>query len=332
MPVTTAVRPIGHEDRLSVVEHLDELRTRLIICAVTVVVVFAVCAWQNGPLLDFIGKPLATQTEKRTKAGKGPLGEIYVAQRGVRSAFQTVTGLEAILAADKSLSPGTRTALIAELKRTRTKLAALPRAAPTNRPITIGIGEPFTQTISVAAYFALLISLPLLLFQLFAFILPAFSPSERRVALPLMSMIPLLFAAGVAFAYFIVLPAATNFLQNFNADQFDVLVQAKDYYKFAVLTLISVGLVFQLPVAILAVTRLGIVSLRQLRSWRRYAIVANAVLAMVLPGTDPVSMLLEFAILHSLYEISLVVARFMGIGDRPAVDESDDDSLDDEDL
>src|SRR4051794_19417053 len=86
MPAT-AVRPIGHEDRLSIVEHLDELRTRLIICVATVAVAFAICAWQNGPLLTFIGKPLATQTEHRTKEGKGPLGGIYTAQQGVRSLY-----------------------------------------------------------------------------------------------------------------------------------------------------------------------------------------------------------------------------------------------------
>jgi len=321
----TIVRPIGHEDRLSVVEHLDELRTRLIICVATVVVIFAVCAWQNGPLLHFISKPLATQTEKRTKQGKGPLGEIYVAQQSARNAYESLLAFEQALVAEPSLSKATKAKLEAQLRQTRTKVAALPKAVPTNKPITIGIGEPFTQTITVAAYFALLFSLPLLLFQLYAFILPAFSPSERRVALPLMSMIPVLFFAGVAFAYFVVLPAATRFLQNFNADDFNVLVQAKDYYKFAVLTLLSVGLVFQLPVGILGITRLGIISLRQLRAWRRYAIVANAVLAMVLPGTDPVSMILEFLILHSLYELSLVVARLIGAGQSPEVVEPPED-------
>jgi sec-independent protein translocase protein TatC len=124
-------------------------------------------------------------------------------------------------------------------------------------------------------------------------------------------MIPFLFAAGVVFGYFVVLPAATKFLQNFNADQFNVLVQARDYYKFAILTLVSIGIVFQLPVGVLAVTRLGLVSVETLRRNRRYAIVINAVIAMLLPGTDPVSMLLEFAILHALYEVSVAVAALL---------------------
>jgi sec-independent protein translocase protein TatC len=321
----TAVRPIGHEDRLSIIEHLDELRTRLIICVATVAVVFAVCAWQNGALLSFIGKPLASQTEQRTKDGKGPLGGIYTAEQGVRALYNNDIRSYEIL--ERAVAKPDKPLVAALLASTRKELAKLPQAPPTNQPVTLGIGEPFSQTIAIATYFALLFSLPLLLFQLYAFILPAFSPSERRVALPLMTMIPFLFAGGVAFAYWVVLPPATKFLQNFNADKFQVLVQAKDYYKFAILTLISCGLVFQAPVGILAATRVGIVTLQQLRSWRRYAIVINAVVAMALPGTAPIPMLFEFAVLHALYEMSLIVARFMGAGQEPVTESSLDEDV-----
>ena len=90
-------------------------------------------------------------------------------------------------------------------------------------------------------YFALLLALPLILYQLYAFVLPAFSPRERRVALPLMAMVPFLFIGGVLFGYFVVLPPAIKFLQTFNSSSFDVLVQAKQYYSFVALTLISLG-------------------------------------------------------------------------------------------
>ena len=126
--------------------------------------------------------------------------------------------------------------------------AATPRASP-KRPVTLGVGEPFTATVRVAAYAALLISMPILLFQAYAFLLPAFSPRERQVALPLMLMVPFLFLGGVVFAYFLVLPAAVNFLQNFNDDNYDILLQARDYYKFAVMLLAVMGLLFQLPIA-----------------------------------------------------------------------------------
>lgn len=327
-------RPIGHEDRISLTGHLDELRSRLVFMGITLVISFSLCVWQNKALLEFIGEPLATQTEQRTKDGKGPLGGIYIAYQGVKSVARKQIADLTIQAADPKLDAQTRTKIQTLLRQAKRDFAALPKGPPINKPITIGIGEPFTQTIKVAAYFALLLALPLLLFQLYAFVLPAFSPTEKRIALPLMAMVPVLFIAGVAFAYVVVLPAATAFLQNFNADQFNVLVQAKDYYKFAILTLASIGLVFQLPVAILAVTRTGIISAQQLRSYRRYAIVATAVLAMVLPGTDPVSMVIEFVILYTLFELSLIMATLMDRGKeereaRPSrwdLDDDDDDA------
>jgi sec-independent protein translocase protein TatC len=117
-----------------------------------------------------------------------------------------------------------------------------------------------------------------------------------------------------------VLPAAVRFLQNFNSDQFNVLLQARDYYKFAVLSLAATGLVFQLPVAILALTRLGIVTPQYLtRNWR-YAVVILTVIAVLLPGTDPVSTMIEAVPLYLLYALSIIMARFVGV---PADDEPD---------
>ena len=127
-------------------------------------------------------------------------------------------------------------------------------------PVTLGVTEPFVTTFTVAFYVALLLSLPFLLYQVYAFVLPAFSPRERKVALPLMLMVPVLFIAGAAFGYFVVLPRAIDFLQNFNDDKFDILIRATDYYKFAVILIALMGLLFQIPVGVLAVTRLGIVT------------------------------------------------------------------------
>ena len=146
------------------------------------------------------------------------------------------------------------------------------------------MGEPFTTTITITFYFALIFSLPIILWQLYGFVLPAFSPGERRLAMPLMAAIPLLFLAGVTFGYVVVLPAAVRFLQNFNSSEFNVLVQASQYYKFAAITLLAMGLVFQVPVGILAATRVGIVTPAQLRKNRRYAIVVAAVVAALLPA------------------------------------------------
>ncbi len=123
--------------------------------------------------------------------------------------------------------------------------------------MTLGIGEPFATTIGISLIFALIISLPILLYQLYGFLLPAFAPEQRRVATPLMLAIPFLFTMGVMFGYFVVLPAAVRFFQNFNSDQFNVLVQASQYYHFAAVILLAMGLVFQVPVGILAVDPRG---------------------------------------------------------------------------
>jgi len=125
-----------------------------------------------------------------------------------------------------------------------------------------------------------------------------------------------LFLAGVAFAYFIVMPAAVKFLLNFNDSEFNIQVRARDYYSFFSTTMLAGGLVFQLPLAILAVTRTGIVRVEQLSSNRRYAYLAIALLAAALPGVDPISMLIEMVPLLALYELSILLARAFG---RPKV-------------
>jgi sec-independent protein translocase protein TatC len=243
-------RAISPEDRLSLVEHLDELRSRIIVCVVVFGVALALCFWQNNLLLEIAGGPLP---------------------------------------GDKKL-------------------------------ITFGVTEPFTTTITVAAYGAIILVLPVLLYQLYAYVLPAFSQAERKVMVPILLLFPLLFLAGIAFAYFAVMPAAINFLLNFNDAQFNIQVRAKDYYGFFAMTMLAGGLVFQMPLAILALTRLQIVETRQIAANRRYAYLAIAVLAAALPGVDPVSMVIEMVPLLVLFELSLLLARaFDRRGERAEV-------------
>ncbi len=233
--------PISHEDQLTLVEHLDELRTRLMISGAAFIVALSLCFWQNEFLLKIVNHPL-----------KG------------------------------------------------------------REPVTLGVAEPFTTTLTVSAYSAILIVLPIVLYQLYAFVLPAFSDTERRVAIPLMLMVPFLFIAGVVFAYYVVVPAALKFLLNFNADQFNTQIRAREYYSFISLTLVSVGVLFQIPVGILAATKLGLTTPAKLRRGRRYAILVIAVLAAALPGVDPVSMLIEMVPLVVLYELSILLAAAFG--------------------
>jgi sec-independent protein translocase protein TatC len=303
------VRPVGHDDRLSLVEHLDELRQRIIICVVTLVVAFGLCLWQQGPLLDILNRPLENTT---TNAGTGALGENAAFQSKLRTSLQTLSGSLDRLAADDSVGDAAARASLAQsAAQLRAAVSSLPSEPPKRKPVTIGVSEPFTASITVVFAFAVLLSLPVILFELYAFVLPAFTERERRVATPLMLAIPGLFIAGAVFAYFAVLPPAIKFLQNFNSSDFDILVQARDYYRFELLTMISLGILFQMPIGILALTRLGVVSPRQLRKNRRYAIVVIAVIAMLLPGTDPVTMLIAMLPLLLLYEGSVLLASWV---------------------
>jgi sec-independent protein translocase protein TatC len=133
-------------------------------------------------------------------------------------------------------------------------------------------------------------------------------------------MVPFLFVGGAAFGYFVVIPAALKFLLHFNTDEFRVQIRARDYYSFVTLTMLSVGIVFQVPVFILALTRMGVTTPQKLRKNRRYAILACAVIAAALPGVDPVSMLIEMVPLVALYELSILLASAFG---RPSGEASD---------
>jgi sec-independent protein translocase protein TatC len=309
--MATRLKPIAHDERLSIVEHLDELRTRIIICVVTFVVVGGVCLWQDDAILDIINEPLAKTTFKQPcDTTRDPLEQSNCWQLAQKRLNEEIAASAQALARSAADEPATRAQAQDLARAARAAAAATPRGSP-KRPVTLGVGEPFTATLTVAAYAALLISLPLLLYQLYAFVLPAFSPTERQVALPLMVMIPFLFFSGVVFAYYLVLPAAVNFLQNFNDDNYDILLQARDYYKFAILVLASMGLLFQMPIVILAVTRMGILSTRQLRQNRRYALLVIAVIAMLMPGQDPVTMLSMMLPMVVLYEVSILLASLL---------------------
>jgi sec-independent protein translocase protein TatC len=248
------IRPIKYEDRLSVVDHLDELRGRLIVCAVAFVVAWAFTAWQNDVVLEIVNAPLPDDQQE---------------------------------------------------------------------PITLAPAEAFYTTLTTSAYAALLIAMPVMLYQLYAFILPAFSPTERRVATPLLLLVPVLFVGGVVFCYFIVLTPALDFLLNFNADEFTTQVRARDYYSFITLLMLAMGIGFQIPVGVLAACKLGVTSAEKLRRSRRYAIVAIVVLASLLPTLDPLTLILESIPLYLLYELSILLAAAWGrpvgeVGEEPA--------------
>ena len=303
-------KAISHEARLPILTHVDELRMRLIVCVATLAVAFGFAYWQNHSLLNVLNHPLANATSGALEHSRGPLARSARTEQALRAALdrQRVAFEQLARAAIPSAQ---RRALTSAARADADAVAVTPSALPGRQPVTLGIGEPFSQTVTVSAYFALLLALPVILYQLYAFVIPAFGPRERRVATPMLAAAPLLFAAGLAFGYFAVVPGAVRFLQNFNAGSFDALVQARSYYKFVLFTILATGVLFQIPLVVIGLNRMGILSARQLRENRRYAIVGIVALALLLPGTDPVTTLLELIPMLVLFELSIVVVTLL---------------------
>ena len=309
------LRPIGHDDRLSIVDHLDELRSRLIVCLAALIVAFGLCFWQNAALIHVLNRALP---QVSTAAGQHGLAAEQNQSARERAGLLKIEHGANALAASPGLSAQARAAATQIASGAAQSAKALPKTFQTQeKPITIGVGEPFTTTLAVAAYFALLFTLPVLLYEAYAFTIPALSSEERRTAVPLMVVAPLMFVIGVVFTYLVILPPAVHFLQGYHSDQFDILVQAKAYYTFEVMTMLGVGLAFQLPLALLALHRLGIVDGHTLTRHWRYAAVIIAVVAAAMPGSDPVTTGLETLPLVVLYLVSIVLLK---VADRRAAE------------
>jgi sec-independent protein translocase protein TatC len=295
------LRPIGHDERLSIVDHLDELRTRLIVCGAALVVAFGICFWQNQHLLNWLNHPLP----KSATSSQSHLNGLTSDTNREGHALASLAGSLHNLASSNTQSASDRAQFAAAANAANRAAHSLPQSDPQKLPITTGVAEPFTATLTVSFYAALVIALPVLLYQVYAFVLPALNRRERRVALPLMVAAPGLFVAGVAFAYVVVLGPAVHFLQGYNSKNFDALVAAKQLYSFEIMTMIGIGLAFQLPLALLGLDYVGAVNARTLiRHWR-YALIVIAVIVAALPGPDLVTSALEMVPLVLLYVLSI---------------------------
>ena len=232
-------RRVGPEDQLTLVEHLEELRTRLIIVLSALAIAMTGCYIENVRIYHFLQRPLD--------------GHV--------------------------------------------KLVTL---APT---------EAFFNAIMISVYGGLLITLPVISYQIYAFIIPAFAHETQRSIRPLLLMVPVLFLTGVAFGWYIVVPPAIHFLTSFNSEVINYIPRASDYIRFVMLTLLAMGLVFQLPVVMMMLGRVGIVTSSFMRRRWRESIVVLAALTALLPGTDPVTMMAEFIPVLVLYGLSYFLVR-----------------------
>jgi sec-independent protein translocase protein TatC len=233
-------RRVKPDEELTLVEHLDELRTRIIWVLVVLTIGVAVCFYESGAILQYSRDALPERLHDTRFAQFGPLDAIMT-------------------------------------------------------------------SISIGIYGGLLITLPVATYQLYAFVIPAFSEEYHRHLRPLIMMIPALFIAGVVFGWFLVCPPALDFLFNWNSDAFHPVLRARDYIQFVMLTLLAMGLVFEMPAVMLVLARLRIVSSAFMRRNWRLSIVILAVIAMLLPGVDPISFIVEFIPLLGLYGLSYFI-------------------------
>ena len=234
-------RRLHHGEEATLVEHLDELRSRLIVSLVVIVPAFLLTFALHERIIEWLTKPL-------------------------------------------------------------------PNDAPL---VTLGVTEPFTTSVKVSLLAAIALTIPVLLWQVWAFLAPALEPHLQRVVVAFVAFGTALFFTGVVFMYVVVLPRALDFLVTYDDELYDNQVRASYYYSFAAWTLLAGGLAFLLPIFILGLVRLRIVSSGTLRRNRRIAFVGLLVFAILLPTVDPVSLAFEVVPLVLLFELSIWLSVLM---------------------
>lgn len=182
----------------------------------------------------------------------------------------------------------------------------------TGRLITLSPTEPFFTVLKVSFWAAVLVALPVWLYQAYAFVIPAVADQSRRVTIAIVTGLSGLFMAGVAFGYAVVLPVALDFLVGFGGDTFNSQLRAGEYFAFATTMLLASGLMFEVPVAMTALARMGVASAALYRRQWRVALIAIAALAAILPGGDPFSMVLLMIPQVVLYGVGIALAARFG--------------------
>jgi sec-independent protein translocase protein TatC len=173
---------------------------------------------------------------------------------------------------------------------------------------TLTIGEPFMTSMWISLYAGFVLALPVIIWQAWAFFLPAAEPAHEKTLRLFVLIATVLMVVGIAFGYELALPAAAHFLTNYDSDQYHTLIRARDYIGFAAKVLVAMAIVFELPLFVIGLTRIGILQTRQLRRSRRVGYFIVCCVAVALPGVDPVTTTMEAIPLLVLYEASIWVA------------------------
>ncbi|HEY7422391.1 MAG TPA: twin-arginine translocase subunit TatC [Gaiellaceae bacterium] len=177
--------------------------------------------------------------------------------------------------------------------------------------ITIDIAEPFMTSVWISLYAGFLLALPIVIYEIWAFMAPAFDARTQRVVVGMTAFAAFLGAAGLVFGYFVALPAAVHFLSNYDNSLYNAQIRAKSYLSFAAMVLFAVAIVFEVPIVILGLVRVGVLTTDRLRRNRRIGYVVMAAIAVALPGVDPVTTTMEMIPLMLLFEGSIWLSLFM---------------------
>ena len=330
--------------QMSFLEHLDELRTRLIRSMAFVLIAAFVCWFLSGYIYNFLERPVnraladAQQQRKVPIAGLNgqvstvPLNSLHQNDK-IRYAFPELTRLGSIpipagtsvmarvdkdfqgnlgLYTDEPLSAGTDllpkdVKLPIDLNTAYEKLRD-----PNDKLVVTTVLESFAIYVKVSLYAAIGIAVPFLLWQIWAFVSPGLYPHERKYVTPFIALSTIFFVLGAATAYYLIFPPAAKYLLGLGSD-FRLLLKADDYFDFIILLMLGMGGVAQMPAITYVLARMGLVTARwMLKVWRVAVIVILIVAAVLSPTNDVPNMLLFAAPMFVLYAISIVVAWISG--------------------
>ncbi len=194
----------------------------------------------------------------------------------------------------------------------------LDKLPPGTQMIAVEVASPFFVPVKVTMFVALVIALPYVLYQIWAFVSPGLYTHEKKLVLPLIATSTLLFIAGMAFAYFIVFPTVFKFITNFAPEGVSVMTDIQKYFDFVLTLFFAFGVAFETPIAVVILTRMGIVSIDKLKQARPYVVVGAFVVAAIFTPPDVVSQFLLAIPIWILYELGLIVSGWVG---KPAEDE-----------
>ncbi len=331
--------------QMSFLEHLDELRKRLVKSVLIIIGAFLICFYFSNDIYNFLSIPIRkalSEVERRQLPVSGltggeslrPINEIKEGDSG-RYTISVDTSLGAtVLPAGTSVGAEvtrdaegkiglfttepifTNNAIVPKGVRLPLEyIDDIAKSQPnTDSRMTITTApESFTLLVTVSLYAAIALALPLLLWQIWGFISPALYKHERSYVTPFIGLSTISFVVGAAFAYYILFPPAVNFLLNVGEGEFQFQLRATDYLDFITIIMLAMGLIFQMPAITYVLARIGIVSAGLLiSSWKIALIVILIVAAVVSPTADVVNMMLFATPMMALYVVSIFIAWFFG--------------------